>query len=229
MAAPSRVDVGRTAMRYLWITVMLFATSPACAEWVRHYEDAEAVFYFDPTTIERRANFVRVRTLEDLKQRGEIGEMSRRWLNEFNCERAAARVLSLSGHSGQMANGKTLASYDKPSEWRPIQPGRPFATLLPFLCVAPAHWSRAVETDSTVEYVDLETIERRGDHRRVWTLQDLKQRGGQGELSFRRLLEFDCQNRQYLIVWIAGHSGPMAGGRVLGSGKNPIPNWYSIS
>lgn len=83
--------------------------------------------------------------------------------------------------------------------------------------------------DSTVEYVDLATIERRGDHRRVWTLQDLKQRGGQGELSFRRLLEFDCQKRQYLIVWIAGHSEPMAGGRVLGSGKNPIPNWLGIS
>lgn len=216
-------------MRYLWITVMLLAASPACAQWVRHYEDTEAVFYFDPTTIERHANFVRVWTLEDLKQRGEIGEMSRRWFNEFNCERATARVLSLSAHLGQMVSGKTLTSYHKPSEWRRIQPGRPFATLLPFLCATPAHWTRAVETDSTVEYVDLETIEKRGGHRRVWTLQDLKQRGGQGELSFRRLLEFDCQKRQYLIVWIAGHSGPMAGGRVLGSGENPIPNWYGIS
>lgn len=216
-------------MRYLWIAVTLFAASPACAEWVRHYEDNEAVFYFDPTAVDRHANLVRVWTLEDLKRRGEIGEMSRRWFNEFDCERPAVRVLSLSGHSGQMASGKTLASYSKPSEWRRIQPKRPFANLLPFLCVTPAHWSKAVETDSTVEYVDLETIERRGDHRLVWTLQDLKQRGSQGELSFRRLLEFNCQKRQYLIVWIAGHSGPMAGGRILGSGKSPTPNWYSIS
>lgn len=216
-------------MRYLWLTLMLLAASPACAEWVRHYEDTETVFYFDPTTIERHANFVRVSTLEDLKQRGEIGEMSRRWVNEFDCERKAVRVLSLSGHSGQMAGGKPLASHNKPSEWRRILPGRPFETLLPFLCVTPAHWTKAVETDSTVEYADLETIERRGGHRRVWTLQDLKQRGGQGELSFRRLLEFDCQKRQYLIVWIAGHSGPMASGKLLGSGKNPIPNWYNIS
>ncbi|MDO8787415.1 MAG: hypothetical protein Q7J42_05025 [Sulfuritalea sp.] len=101
--------------------------------------------------------------------------------------------------------------------------------MLLFSTVTLAHWTKVVETDGTVEYVDLETIEKQGDHRRVWTVQDLKQRGGQGELSFRRLLEFDCQKKQYLIVWIAGHSGPMAGGRVLGSGQNPSPAWSSVS
>lgn len=101
--------------------------------------------------------------------------------------------------------------------------------MFSFTTVVWAHWTRVVETDGTVEYVDLQTIEKRGDHRRVWTVQDFKQRGGQGELSARRLLDFDCQKRQYLIVWLAGHSGQMAGGRVLGSGKNPIPTWYSIS
>ncbi len=101
--------------------------------------------------------------------------------------------------------------------------------MFSFATVTWAHWTRVLETDDTVEYVDLETIEKQGDHRRVWTVQDLKQRGGQGELSFRRLLEFDCQKRQYRIVWLAGHSGPMAGRRVLGSGNNPIPTWYSIS
>ena len=101
--------------------------------------------------------------------------------------------------------------------------------ILSFATVTWGHWNKVVETDGAVEYVDLETIEKQGDHRRVWTVQDLKQRGGQGELSFRRLLEFDCQKRQYLIVWVAGHSGPMAGGRVLGSGQNPIPTWSGIS
>ena len=101
--------------------------------------------------------------------------------------------------------------------------------ILSFATVTWGHWNKVVETDGAVEYVDLETIEKQGDHRRVWTVQDLKQRGGQGELSFRRLLEFDCQKRQYLIVWVAGHSGPMAGGRVLGSVQNPIPTWSGIS
>jgi hypothetical protein len=101
--------------------------------------------------------------------------------------------------------------------------------MLTFATVTSAHWQKVIETDGTVEYVDLQTIEKLGDRRRVWTVQDLKTRGGQGELSFRRLLEFDCQNRQYLIVWIAGHSGHMAGGRVLGSGPNPIPAWAKIT
>jgi hypothetical protein len=101
--------------------------------------------------------------------------------------------------------------------------------MLTFATVTWAHWEKVIETDGTVKYVDLQTIEKRGDRRRVWTVQDLKKRGGQGELSFRRLLEFDCQNRQYLIVWIAGHSGHMAGGRVLGSGPNPIPAWAKIT
>src|SRR4051812_10353144 len=69
-----------------------------------------------------------------------------------------------------------------------------------------ANWTKTVEMDGAVEYVDLETIDKQGDHRRVWTVQDLKQRGGQGELSFRRRLEFDCKKRQYLIVSVAGYS-----------------------
>lgn len=216
-------------MRYLWITVLLVAASPVCAQWAKYYEDAEAVAYFDPTSFERHANFVRVRMIEDLKQRGDIGELSRLWINEFDCEKAAVRVLSLSGHSGQMASGKTLASHSKPSEWRRIQSGRPLVTVLPILCATPAHWTKAAESDATVDYVNLKTIVKQGDYRRVWTLQDFKQRDGQGILSVRRLLEFDCQKRQYLVVWLVGHSGKMAGGRELGSGNNPNPSWTSIS
>jgi hypothetical protein len=102
-------------------------------------------------------------------------------------------------------------------------------TMLSFATITWADWTRVTETDTTVEYIDLATIDKRGGRRRIWTIQDLKQRGGQGELSFRRQLEFDCKERQYLIVWIAGHSAPMAGGKVLGSGKNPIPTWYAIA
>jgi hypothetical protein len=120
--------------RCLLILAVLCAASPAWAGWVKHHDDDEAVFYYDPTNIERRANFVRVWTLEDLKQPGEIGEMSRRWLNELDCEKATGRVLSLSGHSGQMASGKTLATHNKPSEWRRIQSERTFASMLPILC-----------------------------------------------------------------------------------------------
>lgn len=130
----SGFDGAVTLMRCLWLVALLLPASPACAEWLRHYEDAEAVFYLDPATIARNGNLARVSTLEDLKQRGEIGEMSRRWVNEFDCDRKAVRVLSLSGYSGQMAAGRTLASRDKPSEWRGIQQGRTFETLLPFLC-----------------------------------------------------------------------------------------------
>lgn len=105
------------------------------------------------------------------------------------------------------------------------------AALL-MLSFSPAAWARlekVIETDGTIEYVDRQTIDKLGDRRRIWTVQDLKKRGGQGELSFRRLLEFNCRNRQYQIVWIAGHSGHMAGGSVLGSGPNPSPSWLSIS
>lgn len=101
--------------------------------------------------------------------------------------------------------------------------------MFSFAPITWANWTKVAETDTTVEYIDTATIEKQGDNRHVWTLQDLKQRGGQGELSFRRQLEFDCQKRRYLIVWVAGHSGQMAGGKVLGSGNNPIPTWYDIA
>jgi hypothetical protein len=106
-----------------------------------------------------------------------------------------------------------------------------FSALLFFLFStgALAHWTKVIETQGTVQYVDLETIEKQGDYRRVMTVHDLKQRGSQGEMSFRRLLEFDCEKNQYRVLWIAGHSGSMAGGTVLGSGQSPNTTWNSIS
>lgn len=120
-------------MRFVLPLLIAMASTPVEAEWVKAHDDIETVFYYD-AAIERQGNLVRVWTLEDLKQPGEAGELSRRWLNEFDCKERSVRVLSVAAFRGQLASGRVLVSSKKPSEWRRIRPGRPFDSLLPVFC-----------------------------------------------------------------------------------------------
>ena len=81
--------------------------------------------------------------------------------------------------------------------------------------VACAEWVRINETDTGVIYVDPTTIRKDGDLRTVWGLTNLKTRDSAGELSRRRLDEYDCKQERYRIVSISTHSEAMAMGRIL--------------
>lgn len=78
-----------------------------------------------------------------------------------------------------------------------------------------AEWVKVNETETGVIYVDPATLRKDGDLRRVWGLTDLKARDAGGELSRRRLDEYDCRQERYRILSISTHSGSMAMGTIL--------------
>jgi len=98
--------------------------------------------------------------------------------------------------------------------------------LAPLLLVtgpAWAEWLWVAESDYADFYIDPSTIRKDGNLRKVWEIQDLKQRHKDGELSRRFRVERDCKEERYKFLSFSTHSGPMASGTTLttqlGSGQ----------
>jgi hypothetical protein len=121
-------------MRILLILALMLLATSARAEWFKYAETDGADLYYDPATIRREGNLRRVWEIQDLKQLGGSGELSRRVLNEFDCKDERVRSLSVSGHSGQMARGNALLSISQTNEWTYIPPDTIFGVLLRIVC-----------------------------------------------------------------------------------------------
>ena len=76
-------------------------------------------------------------------------------------------------------------------------------------------WSKLVETQTMTFYVNRNAIEREGDIRRVWEMQDLKAADPEGVMSRRYLNEYDCKEKMHRIGQMASFSGPKLSGKPL--------------
>ena len=121
-------------MRLVLCLLLTLAAAPAWAEWVKVSENVRSVYYIDPATIRRDGNLRRVWEIEDLKERGKGGEMSRRSLNEYDCKEERSRILSISAHSDPMAGGKTLLDYSEPGKWGYHPPETSGQEVMQFVC-----------------------------------------------------------------------------------------------
>ena len=104
-------------------------------------------------------------------------------------------------------------------------------TLTMLLIAVPAeaqNWTKFIESDSAVHYIDLTTLRINGDMRKVWELADLKTRHPDGEMSRRYLTEIDCKEERNRILGNSEHPQPMAGGASLISNQKPS-EWAYIA
>lgn len=76
------------------------------------------------------------------------------------------------------------------------------------LAAAPAlaQWVRVDDKDNAIHYIDRATLTRSGDMRRVWITQYVREKGPDGEISRRVLLEYDCAGRRFRYLSSAKHS-----------------------
>jgi hypothetical protein len=92
------------------------------------------------------------------------------------------------------------------------------AIFLALLLVSGTTWAEWVQvsTNEVLDgYIDPETIRTDGDLRRVWQMQNYKQRQSDLYFSFRSRIEYDCKQERRRVLSASGHSGPMAGGTTL--------------
>ena len=126
-------------MKKLLLTLLasLLVTGSAWAEWLKVGESDAIYAYIDLATIRKDGNIVRVWAINDLKQRNKDGELSTRIRAEFDCKQERQKYLSLSTHSGRMASGTTIYTYDfarSPANWSEIPPGSIGETVLKIVC-----------------------------------------------------------------------------------------------
>jgi hypothetical protein len=118
----------------IFIILLALIAAPAWAEWVQVGETDGVIFLIDPATIRRDDDLSQVLELQDLRQTGKQGEMSRRILMEYKCNEERHRLLSLTMHSEPMAEGKVLVSVSRASDWYNIVSGTSAAATLRQVC-----------------------------------------------------------------------------------------------
>jgi len=97
------------------------------------------------------------------------------------------------------------------------------------LVAAPAWagWDKLVEADGWTLYVDTASLRMNGNFRRIWQMEDLKQRAKDGEMSRRTLMEYDCKDERARSISTASFSGPMLNGQTLRWSDDPS-KWMAI-
>jgi hypothetical protein len=120
-------------MRMLLCLLALVA-APAWAEWVKVAESDDATVYVDPATIRQDGDLRTVSTLQDLKERGKNGEMSRRALEAHDCKEPRYRTLSYSLYPEPMSGGQLILTNDYMSRWAVNVPDTPPWDITRFVC-----------------------------------------------------------------------------------------------
>jgi hypothetical protein len=77
------------------------------------------------------------------------------------------------------------------------------------------NWIRASYSDEATFYVEVDSIKKIGNSRRVWVMQDMVKKGTNGVLSRRNLEEFDCVEEKYKLIQVTTFSGNMGTGGIL--------------
>lgn len=91
-----------------------------------------------------------------------------------------------------------------------------------------AEWVKASWGGAGTLYIDIASIRFDGNFRKVWQLQDLKERDKNGEMSRRSLAEYDCKHERFRYLSMSTHSKPMAGGKTLEIDDGSDKKWHAI-
>ncbi len=127
------------AVCLLAAAILLIAAPPALAGWVKIYEDEGSVGYIDPATIKWvDGNLRRVSELLDFKRPDSQfkGELSHRFLVEYDCKKKLVRVVSVTGYSERMAQGRITNTAEPKPNWAQIDPRSRHANQLRIVCIS---------------------------------------------------------------------------------------------
>jgi hypothetical protein len=114
-------------MRKTIFALLIAVSLPAFAEWKLTEILADGShLYYDPSTIERKGNLARVWELSDLRALNQVGRLSYRDLNEYDCSAHRHRNIRSESYLTHLATGAPVDVDDKSSgdaEWYEYYPG----------------------------------------------------------------------------------------------------------
>jgi hypothetical protein len=99
--------------------------------------------------------------------------------------------------------------------------------FLLFSFSAMAEWVLVTENEfGTSLFVD-PNIKKTGSMRMFWHIQNLKQADRQGDMSYRGVWQYDCQENRQRNMQVAAYPGPMATGQKSEEAYQPS-DWIAI-
>jgi hypothetical protein len=110
----------------IFVLLLAAISSSAMAEWVEVFRNEGVTAYADPTTILKTGNRARIWVLYDYQSDQSSNSSkpyrSSKRQSEYDCMEGQSRILSLTGHSGNMAEANTVFSLSEPETWAPVPP-----------------------------------------------------------------------------------------------------------
>lgn len=115
------------AMRKIILSMLLsVVSSSALAEWVQVFRNEAVTVYADPATILKMGDSAKMWVLYDYQsvQSSNINKpyRSSSRQSEYDCNEGQSRILSLTGHSANMAEADSVFSLSEPETWEPVPP-----------------------------------------------------------------------------------------------------------
>ena len=111
------------------ITLLVLRSGPAYAEWVKGaYTESEGGYtmWFDPDTIRRKGDLVKIWVLYDHKTKQTVvgsSYLSERVQQQYDCAEERYRFLLRTWFSGYMGTGDVVFNISNESEWEAVAPG----------------------------------------------------------------------------------------------------------
>lgn len=123
--------------RLLLITLLMLSSGPAYAEWVEVGTTDDATIYFDPETIRRDGDRVKMWRLFNYKNVKTVlsnSSLSSNAQDEYDCAEVSSRNLALTFFSGHMGTGKVNHTESVEARWQPVRPGSAMNSLWKLVC-----------------------------------------------------------------------------------------------
>ena len=132
----------RGLMHDVLSALLLLAAGSAWAGVEQVAEAGDTVFYVDPASVGDKGDFRRVSVIQDYAKQEPGGVRSRRVMYEIDCTGERLRSLSVAEHSEPMAQGSSVNSWQRESEWLYIAPRTgsnvqartPYKPIVRFVC-----------------------------------------------------------------------------------------------
>jgi len=129
-------------MRAILCAILLLAAASAWADWVKLTETTDTVYYLDPALISDNGESRRVVVIQSYGTQEPAGTRSRRVSYEIDCGGERLRSVAVTEYSEPMAQGKSVNSWERQSEWLYVAPitgsniprRTPYRPILRFVC-----------------------------------------------------------------------------------------------
>lgn len=118
------------------VALMLLLGSTAHAmSWSKIGDSEGVTLYVNRNAVEKEDAIRRVWEMQDLQKADADGVVSRRYLNEYDCQNKMFRLSKMDSFSGPKLSGRKLFTVEEPGYWRKITPNGLFTLSYIWLCV----------------------------------------------------------------------------------------------